>query len=728
MSVPPHRFPIRRPSARALRVALVPAWLLGTAGVADAYVGPGAGFALLTSFFVLFTTLLVALASVLSWPLRAAWWRWRRGRRPLAQAKRLIVIGFDGQEPKLTDAWLEAGVLPNFARLAATGCYHRLGTTCPAISPVAWASFSTGTNPGRHNIFDFINRDPRSMGPVPSSTRIHEPRRAIGLGRLRLPLGRPRFELLRRSEPFWAALGRRGIWSTVLRVPITFPPDRFHGAELSAMAAPDLVGTQGSFLSYTTRVSGIRQSPGGTYVGLTLGDDVAETAIDGPEDAFAADRRRMSLPLRVVVQRADARVRLELPHDAVTLAVGEPSPWTTLRFRSAAGLTVSGLCRFVLTELGEHVSVYVTPISLDPERPAMPISHPPYYATYLAKKTGRFCTLGLAEDTGGLDEGVIDDRTFLALARDIDDERQRMLFAALDRHRDGLLVCVFDGTDRVQHMFWRELDAGHPWHRTAPATAGSTAGPPAAKDAGPGAIEQLYRRNDALVGRVLDRLGPDDVLMVLSDHGFSSFRRGVNLNAWLHAHGFLALAPGRDGSTEWLGDVDWSRTRAYAMGLSGIFLNLRGREARGIVEPGAEAAALKAELSTGLRGLVDPAAGVAGIRRVFDAATVYSGPYVENAPDLVIGCNEGYRVSWGCARGRVDGPVFEDNARRWSGDHGIDPELVPGVFFCNRRIEGERPALVDVAPTALRLFGLEPPAHMEGRPLFSTPPAAAAQP
>jgi predicted AlkP superfamily phosphohydrolase/phosphomutase len=369
------------------------------------------------------------------------------------------------------------------------------------------------------------------------------------------------------------------------------------------------------------------------------------------------------------------------------------------------GVKVKGLTRLLVTEMNEHFSLYVAPINFDPDAPAMPISHPPYYATYLAKKIGRFATLGLAEDTWALNEGVIDDETFLQQTYDVDREREAMFFAALDRLKRGSLVCVFDATDRIQHMFWRDIDPAHPAGR--------------GREAAPhhDAIRKLYIHNDALVGRIREKLGKDDVLMVISDHGFNSFRRGVNLNQWLLREGYLVLKPGADGRAEWLRDVDWSATRAYALGLTGLFLNLQGREAGGIVEPGSEAAALKRELIAKLRGLRDEQQSAVAVNEAFDTAALYAGPYLENAPDFIIGYNAGYRTSWDCATGVVSGPVFEDNMKPWSGDHCIDPRLVPGVFFCNRKVETKEPSLIDIAPTALRLFGIEPPAYMDGRAL-----------
>ncbi len=687
------------PAAAALAI------LLGTASRADAYIGPGAGFALLSSFLVLFTTIVVAIVSILVWPVRVLW-RLARGRRaPRASIRRLIVVGLDGQDPGVTDQFMREGLLPNFSRLAKKGSYKRLRTTFPSVSPVAWSSFSTGTNPSRHNIFDFLDRDRRTYLPVLSSARVGRIRRFLTLGRFRVPLERPELRLLRRSKPFWTILGEHRVWSTILRVPVTFPPDRFYGAELSAMCVPDLLGTQGTFLLFTTRPAGTRFKEGGIRVPVALTDDRIETTVQGPENAFAASGALLEVPLTIRIDRTAGIADVDLGGDHVRLVPGALSDWVTLRFAAAPGITISGLTRLLVTEMDDHFSLYMSPINIDPEKPAMPISHPSYYATYLAKRIGAYATLGLAEDTWALNEGVIDEATFLRQTYDVDRERREMFFAALDRLGKGALVCVFDATDRIQHMFWRYRDKNHP------ARGGRPDSPH--RDA----IKELYISNDALVGRVMERLGADDVLMVISDHGFSSFRRGVNLNSWLRQEGYLVLKEGADEHAEWLRDVDWTATRAYCIGLTGMFLNLKGREASGIVSPGEEARRLKAEIAARLEGLRDPDTGEVGIRTAFDTSEIYEGPYRENAPDLLIGYNAGYRASWDGATGVVGGPVFEDNVKAWSGDHCIDPRLVPGVFFCSRRVTTDDPALVDIAPTALRLFGIEPPAYMDGRPL-----------
>jgi predicted AlkP superfamily phosphohydrolase/phosphomutase len=694
-----------RPCRRAWRLAVLLALVvLGAPGPASAYIGPGAGFALLTSGFVLLTTLLAVPFMLAIWPFRLMWRAITRPRRGRARIKRLIVLGFDGQDPRLTDQFMGEGILPNFSALAEHGSYRRLKTTFPALSPVAWSSFSTGVHPARHNIFDFVDRDRRTYLPLLSSARVGKVENVLRIGRLRIPLARPELRLLRKSKPFWTILGEHRIWSTVLRVPITFPPDRFYGAELSAMAVPDLLGTQGTFLLYTTRASDSARREGGVRRRLTLVNDRCETTLEGPENTFVEGGMPLTLPLRVRLDRARSLTHVEIGNTSVTLRVGVLSEWVPLTFSALPGISVRGLSRLMVTELGDHFSLYLSPINLDPDAPAMPISHPPYYATYLARKVGSFATMGLAEDTWARNEGVTDDETFLQQTYDIDGERERMFFAGLDRLRRGSLVCVFDATDRIQHMFWRELDPAHPARRH--------------QNDSPGhAIRDLYRHNDAIVGRVCERLGRDDVLMVISDHGFSSFRRGVNLNQWLQREGYLTLKPGADGSREWLQDVDWPATRAYALGLTGLFLNLQGREAGGVVRPGADAVALKAEIADKLRGLRDDERGEVAINDAFDTSVIYSGPYLENAPDFIIGYNAGYRASWDGASGIVAGPIFEDNCKAWSGDHCIDPRLVPGVFFCNRPVDTAEPSLVDIAPTALELFGIDPPGYMDGRPI-----------
>jgi predicted AlkP superfamily phosphohydrolase/phosphomutase len=672
----------------------------------QAYAGPGAGFAVISSFWTLFVAFLYSAYAFLTWPFRSlARWLRRRQTRGKAQIKRAVILGFDGMDPELADRFMAEGRLPNLARLRNQGTFRKLRTTYPAISPVAWSTFMTGVNPGKHNIYDFLARDLSNYLPFLSSVAIRSPKRSLKIGKYTLPLGKPRISGMRRSTPFWHWLGQAGIFSSVIRVPVTFPPEKFPGVLLSGMCVPDLKGSQGTFCLCTTRESAGTFREGGVRVPMERDGEVCRSYVPGPEDPLGGDSgRELRVNFEVKIDLRKNQARITADAENFTLKVGEYSPWVPVKFKAGLGFSARGICRFYLKAIAPEVEVYVTPVNIDPARPDMPISHPVTYSMYLAKLFGPYATLGLAEDTWALNEEVLDDGAFLAQCYANHDDRERMLFDALEKTKHGLCACVFDTTDRVQHMFWRYLEEDHPAARNVP------------RDRRPMIIQELYRRMDDLVGRVTSQIDEDTLLLVVSDHGFKSFARCMNLNAWLHQNGYLYLKVGKNESGDWFEDVDWSRTRAYTMGLNGLYLNLQGREREGIVSPGEESDSLKEELCGKLDGLVDPASGRVGITGVFDCDAVYAGPYVDNAPDLIVGYGDGFRASWDSVMGKVTSKIFEDNLKAWSGDHCVDPRLVPGVLFSNRKIAEEKPALVDVAPTILKLFGLGLPTHFDGKP------------
>ncbi len=662
-----------------------------------AYIGPGAGFAFLGSFLTIVLSLLASLISLLIWPFRILRLALRR-RAGKAQVKKVIFLGLDGLDPSLTEKWMAEGKLPHLSRLREQGTYRRLRTTFPALSPVAWSTFATGVNPGRHNIFDFLNRDLRTYAPELSSATVRPPARFFKIGRWSIPLSRASVELRRKSEPFWKILSRHSISSTILRVPITFPPESFNGRLLSAMSTPDLLGTQGTFSWFSTRATSA-SCQGGIHVPLMQRNGALLGSLLGPNRltvAFAIKRGEDGLSRTLEIQGQTCLLRLR-----------EYTPWIRLRFSGGPLSSARGIVRFLLTEIEPELSVYATPVEIDPENPALPISYPSHYAVYLAKLLGTFATLGMAEDTWALNEGAIDEDAFLDQAKSIQGEREAMFFSALERTRRGVLACVFDTPDRVQHMFYRYIDPARTDCRDS-----------VHRDT----IEQLYQDMDRIVGRTLRYVDADTALLVLSDHGFSSFRRGVNLNSWLHRNGYLTLLAGTVETGDYFEGIDWARTRAYTFGLGGVYLNLYGREGQGTVLPH-EAASLKAELTGKLENLCDDETGEIAIRHVYDSTAIYSGPYQDAAPDLIIGYAPGYRASWSAAVGRVSIPVFEDNAKCWSGDHCIDPAAVPGVLFVNRKLPPdtpglENPGIEDMAPTVLGLFGIGAPLWMEGKALM----------
>ena len=699
-----------RPAALVLGAAAI---LLLWAEPAQAYIGPGAGIALVGSFMAVFLAVLSAVLAMLTWPLR---WLIRliRGRGVYARSKcrRVIVLGLDGLEPRVAEPLLEAGSLPNLARLREAGCYMRLGTTYPPLSPVSWASFSTGTNPGKHNIYDFISRNPVTYLPTMSSVKIREPHRTLKLFGFKIPLSKPEITWLRKSKSLWKHLGEYGVFSSVVRVPITFPPEKFHGVMLSAMCVPDLRGTQGTFTFYADRAGeaiGAEGDQGGERLAVGRNNGYIESHLVGPEDTLRVEPRPMRIPFRVE-EKTNGGVPcadLYLDGQKIELREGEFTDWVTVNFKAGPGFKVRGACRLMLKQLRPEFKLYCTPIQIDPDKPVMPISHPAFYSQYLAKLNGTYSTLGLAEDTVGLSEKVLDEDAFLAQAYDIHEEREKMYFDALRRVKRGVVICVFDGPDRIQHMFWRFMDDKHP------------ACSDEERESHREVIRDMYKRMDDLVGRTLARLGKDDVLIVMSDHGFNPFRRSVDLNAWLLENGYLVLKDGKKSTTETYNrGVDWSRTRAYAMGLAGMFVNQKGRESQGIVEPGEETHKLQREIAEKLTALRDPDTGEKAIHAVYPREEIYTGPYTVAAPDLIVGYKVGYRVSWDSAVGKTAEKVVYDNTHAWSGDHCIDPHLVPGVLFSNLQLNPEGANIIDLAPTMFDLFGVKQPGYLDGKSLL----------
>ncbi len=674
-----------------------------------AYVGPGAGFAFLSSFLILFLTFFLAVFSILTWPFRLLF-KAIKGQKAYKKSltQKLIIIGLDGMEPTLVEKFMSEGKLQNLSKIKNTGTYARLQTTTPAISPVAWSSFMTGSNPSKHNIFDFLSRDTKTYLPDLSSARIGKPKKYLSFGKYAIPLSKPEIKGLRKSIPFWKILGKQGIFSTILRVPITFPPEKFSGHLLSGMCAPDLKGSQGTFFFYTSDKDKIKKREGGINIPVDITNGKIKTYISGPENNLLKKEKELRLPLTMTIHEDKNSVELEVSGQKFNLKKNSFSDWIKLTFRPGLGMKIRAICRFYISQIHPHFEMYLTPLNIDPEKPALPISHPFIYSVYLSKLRGSFITLGEANDTWALNEGALSEEAFLELTYSNHKEWEDMMFNAINKTRKGLVTCVFETTDSIQHMFWRYLDNAHPALRS-----GQT-------KMSPQVIEELYSKMDTLVGKVLEKLDDHSALIIMSDHGFKSFRRGVNLNSWLYLEGYLSLKDGKKKSEEWFKDVDWNKTKVYALGLGGIYINQKSRETHGIVNPDQETKALKKELLEKLDGLKDEDKDSVAINKVFDRDELPPGPYIDNCPDLVVGYNEGYRVSWDSVTGKVNNTVFEDNTKAWSGDHCIDPRIVPGVFFSTQKINTANPSIIDIAPTVLELFGLDVPSHMDGQALINT--------
>lgn len=612
--------------------------------------------------------------------------------------QKVIVLGLDGLEPTIVDRLLQRGELANLARVRRQGAYSRVGTTYPAQTPVAWSTFATGTNPGGHGVFDFLRRNPQNNLPDISLYRFEQKNAFTA----------PRAVNQRRGTPLWNYLSETGIPSVVLRCPCTFPPDEIRGRILSGMGVPDLRGTFGTPTFYSS-VAGVKAGESEQVVPLAQKEGTIATKLIGPRNPKTGANCELEITLKVDQEKRSLNILSSGQPQQLTVKEGQWSDWLQIKLKTGMLQSVRGMVRFFLVRVRPELELYASPINFDPEGPRFPISSPPDYAAQLAREIGPFYTTGMVEDHGGLNNERFDELVYLNHCTDVMRERERMMLHELNRHKEGFFFCLFDTPDRLQHMFWRFHEADHPANQR-----------PEKKRDLQNVIEEHYRECDKVVGKALEFADDKTLFITLSDHGFNSFQRGVHLNSWLLENGLLKMKPGckpGEESASFFHGVDWSATRAYSLGLSSMYLNIRGRESQGIV-PVEEAESLKASIAEKLGQLQDPQRGTAAVRSVVTREQVYSGPFVSEAPDLIVNFAAGYRVSWSTALGGIPEGLFEDNTKKWSGDHIIDPALVPGVLFMNRPFHQENPKLLDLAPTILQALGVAKGPAMEGRTLL----------
>jgi predicted AlkP superfamily phosphohydrolase/phosphomutase len=610
--------------------------------------------------------------------------------------KKVIVIGLDGLEPTIVESMLERGELPNLARIRRMGSYSRLRTTYPAQTPVAWSSFATGTNPGGHGIFDFISRDPATYLPDAALSRFERPKNLFAA---------PHVVNQRKGKPFWQTLSEAGAPSVVLRCPCTFPPDELNGSMIAGVGVPDLRGSQNKGTFYTQDKS-VQAGESEQVMILGPGDDLP-TSVIGPRNTRQSSPGDTTCEIRVRVNKGARSLSIETGGTPAKIDLKEKSwsEWVRFKFKFSMLQSVTGIARFYVRQVEPHVEFYVSAVNFDPAAPLFPISSPLAYAKDLAGEIGLFSTLGMAEDHNGLNNGRLDEVAYLAQCELVLEERERMMRFELDRFKEGFFFTLYDTPDRVQHMLWRFRDREHPNYDPDLARDFSTL------------IEQHYARCDKLLTPVFDKVDESTLLLVLSDHGFNTFRHAFDTNTWLWQNQLLGLKAGKKPGQD-LGDglalVDWSRTYAYATGLGGIYLNFKGRERDGILEEGTEAERVRNAIQTAMPNASDVAAGKQAIRSVLRREELYTGPYAANAPDLLVNFNPGYRVSWQSAVGGFSNSLIEDNLRRWSGDHIVDPEAVPGILFANRALTSKSANIIDLAPTILNYLEVPVPQLMEG--------------
>jgi len=633
---------------------------------------------------------------------------------------RVIVIGFDGMDPRLCERMMDAGELPNLKKMRDAGGFKPLGTSIPPQSPVAWASFITGADPGVHGIFDFIHRNPKNQCELYySAAETIEGEDAWDVGGHKLPLTfwpfnhQPTQTLLRRDgTPFWDYLDAAGVPIRIYDIPANYPPSESHHGHmccLSGMGVPDLRGGYGTYQYFSEKTIIAKEEGGGMKKPLVFREHHAKSKLVGPTNTAQKKPADAEIEFHIYRHPTNDSARIDIQDQTIVLNQGEWSDWVRLNFELEMpsflpNAQVSGICRFYLQDVHPDLSLYVTPINIDPSDPGdQKITEPPGFITEIADELGLFYTAGFQEDHKALSNRIFSDAEYRAQADYVLEERLDLLDYAMKHYNDGLLFFYFSSTDLQAHMFWWDSNAKHPTRTPEDARTYHQV------------IVDLYKRVDGIVGDIVKRYGDNALILVMSDHGFTEFRREFDLNTWLRDNGYLQPPNCRSLFRHPI--VDWTKTRAYALGLNGLYLNLQGRERDGIVEP-ADRDTLLDQISAKLLAMRDPETGEPVVAKVYRSDQVYTGAHVGAAPDLIIGYHRGYRVSWGTTLGDVAGTILSNNDSAWSADHCIAAEEVPGVIFSNRAITRQSPSLIDLAPTILKAFRVDVPASMAGKSLF----------
>ncbi len=695
-----------------------------------------------------------------------------------ASDDKVVIIGFDGADANLVEKWMAEGHLPNLKKLSEQGSYARLTPTNPPQTPISWSTFATGRDPGETEIFDFLKRVPGTY--FPTFAMMEEGKEEFLFGESNpeilgavcgvsvflilfviifiilklfratvlksflislmvsavaggityipasilvdkmIPVEKPSVSNNRKGNSMWGHISRSFQNSTVFRVPNTFPPEKIDGCQqVSGLGVPDLRGRIGTPSYYTTDPDFIADDNKYSIeiTKLPEFEGVMETSIHGPfNKIFSKDKgypEKLNIPLKL--KRTGGNVEIETSGTKATLVPGQWSDWIELEFPFNFIVKVRGIARFYLIESEPYIKLSMSPVHFHPAGPPLPISNPVSFSEDLFDEFGYYKTMGWAIDTWSLDQELFDEKAFLEDCYFTADKYEEMLSGFLDKKQDRLLVHVFMFTDRVQHMFWRFMNEEHPaYNPELAAVYGDT-------------ILESYKRMDRIAGMAMDKIDDNTALFIMSDHGFASWERSVNYNTWLVQNGLMHIYGQQgekdledlfDKTGEFFSSVDWSKTKAYAMGLGNIYINLKGREPKGIVEPGEEYEAVKAEIIEKLESFVDEETGIRPVNKVYRREDIYRNFNPDLIPDLRAGNTPPYRVSWQTSLGGMPSKIIETNTKKWSGDHcSYDPVFVKGIIFSNRIINEKEPDMIDIHPTVLKILGMEMEPGLAGKPL-----------
>lgn len=626
-----------------------------------------------------------------------------------SDVKGVIVLAVDGMDPTLLTKCIREGLTPNCKRLATQGV-TRLGTSDPPQSPVAWSNFISGGNPGLHGIFDFISMNTETMLPQAATASQGSEVVSLPVGPYALPLAGGKPDLMRQGPTLWDLIDGAGIPATAFRAPVNYPPTPTGANTVSGITTPDIHGSFGQFSFYTESPDPFdRRPPGGRIERVPVLKGRANCKLRGPFNSLRRDPAAVDLPFTVDLNRERSMARIRIQDSELLLRAGEWSEWVELEFPLISSLaSIAAICRFYVKQMEPYLELYVSPVNIHPEKPAMPIGTPDSYSRELVRDVGLFYTQGMPEDTAALSARVFSDDEFREQAVMVLEEQMRFTRHELDRFKEGFLFSYFSTLDLNSHAFWRALDDKHPMYT-----------PELAKQHGD-FLPSLYARIDDAVGWALERADDKTLVFVVSDHGFVPFRRQFNLNGWLMDKGYAEPFDRKSlaGTSFFDQNTDWTQTKAYGVGINSLNLNLKGRESEGIVSPGEDADRVRQDLIKQLLDYVDVQTGEKVFKNVHKPEDVYSGPCLEQAPDLILGYNRNYRASWETILGGYHRQTVLDNLDPWSGDHCMDKSFLSGVLLCNRPILRSMPRMQDLTPTILSALGVQVPEVMDGKSLF----------
>jgi len=637
-----------------------------------------------------------------------------------SKPRRVFVLGVDAMDFGITTKLLNSGRLPNFAALAREGTFLPLQTTMPPLSPVAWTNFTTGMNSGGHGVFDFLVRNPKKM----NNGLVMEDgvTRTVGQAQRGSPIPftkyiwprESRFELRRKGVPFWDVLEANDVKATIYKMPANFPVSSSKARILSGMGTPDIEGTYGMFSYVTTdsfdwgkgiqggRIHKAIIENGRVFI-RNDGNGKKRPHLRGPQNIFLQKHSdppiHTSVAYDIFVDSSQQAVAISIQQQDILLKKGEWSPWVRVEFEFIPQVkSAHGVVKFYLKSVSEELRLFISPVNLAPGSDGLATND---FDMELSRSCGLFYSKGMSEQTKAMSQGILTTDEYIHQSNMVLSERIKALDLLLANFNEGCLFFYISTLDLDSHIMWKHHDPKHPARsQTTPVRYSKH-------------IIHRYEQMDKILGSVRAKLQPGDLLYVISDHGFSSFRRQVNLVRWLHQKGYLKYSSQLKARlSQFYSDIDWKQTTAYCIGFNGLCINVRGREASGII-PQYEYDKVVEQIRAELLALKD-VNGIKVFSNIYRASEVYSGSEMSHAPDLILGYNSGYGPSDKSVSGTWGGYVISDRLGGFTGHHCMDYKLVPGVLFCNQTLKKKQARLEDITATILNDFGVLPPKNMTG--------------